>query len=550
MRPHHRRILLDNFGIGTLARAVVIVLLGWTAAAVAQPNASRQSANAEQASDESPARVLLRGGTVIDGTGKPGQTLDVLIEGERIKAVGKLDAEQADRVIDCRGLLVVPGFIDLHNHSDFPIVREATRNGRNYLTQGCTTLVTGNCGGGQVDVARYLEQLDQKGVGVNVVHLVPAGAVRNQVMGAVNRPPSDDELKQMLKLVEQGMQAGAWGMTTGLIYVPGAYADTKEITALAKVVANHGGIYASHIRGEGRTLLDAVAEAIQIGSDAKLPVHVSHFKAAGRPYWGSVRAAAQLIQRARDQGQTVTADQYPYTASSTSLAAMLLSSASREGSNEDLARRLKDPEIQPKLRREIEQHLKERVAIQIASYRAKPEWSGQMIDAIAAKEGREPAEIAEEIFRNGGAAAVSFNMSEDDVRFVMQLPWVATASDGSVKVEDGSKPHPRSYGTFTRKLGRYVLKEKVLGLEQAIRSCSGLPADILGMKDRGYIKAGLAADIAVLDPETLIDRATYKDPFLHSDGVAFVLVNGRLAIDSGKPTDVLAGKALRKPKND
>lgn len=538
------------------ADAVAAMLLGTAASALADPDSSVKStkaqssseAKAAQADAAKPARILLRGGTVIDGSGKPGEKLDVLVEGERIAQVGQLGDVKADRTIDCTGLLIVPGFIDLHNHSDSSVLGKATRNGRNYLTQGCTTLVTGNCGGGQVDVARYLKQLDEQGVGVNVVHLIPAGAVRSRAMGNVNRPPSDDELKKMLDLVEQGMQAGAWGMSTGLIYVPGAYADTKEIVSLAKVVSKHGGIYASHIRGEGTTLIDAVTEAIQIGKEANLPVHVSHFKASGRAAWGNVRVAARLIEQAREAGQVVTADQYPYTASSTSLAAMLLPSELREGTNADLAKRFKDPNLQPKLRREIEKRLTERVAIQIASYRPKPEWSGQMITAIAEKEGRSPADIGEEILSNGGASAVSFAMNEEDVRFVMQLPWVVTASDGSLKVKDGSKPHPRSYGTFPRKLGRYVIREKVMPLEQAIRSCSGLPADILGMKDRGYIKEGLAADIAVINPDTLIDHATYQEPFLHSEGVEYVLVNGQLAIDAGKPTDVLAGKALRKPK--
>lgn len=545
MRKCNWRTLLGSFvpHLGQFA-ALAALLLGIAVSAQADPNTAAKSEKDKAA----PARILLRGGTVIDGSGQPGKQLDVLVEGERIAEIGQLQNVKADRTIDCTGLLLVPGFIDLHNHSDSSVLGERTRNGRNYLTQGCTTLVTGNCGSGQVDVDRYHKRLDEQGVGVNVVHLIPAGAVRSRAMGRNNRPPNDDELKTMLDLVEKGMQAGAWGMTTGLIYVPGAYADTKEIVALAEVVSKHGGIYASHIRGEGPTLIDAVTEAILIGKEAKLPVHVSHFKASGRSAWGNVRVAARLIEQAREAGQVVTADQYPYTASSTALAAMLLPSDLREGTNDDLAKRFKDPKLQPKLRSQIEKRLTERVAIQIASYRPKPEWSGKMITEIAAKEGRSPADIGEEILSNGGASAVSFSMSEEDVRFVMQLPWVATASDGSLKVKDSSKPHPRSYGTFPRKLGRYVIREKVMPLEQAIRSCSGLPADILGMKDRGYIKEGLVADIAVINPDKLIDLATYQEPFLHSEGVDYVLVNGQVAIDAGKPTDVLAGKALRKPK--
>ncbi len=497
-----------------------------------------------------PPKLHLKGGTLYDGSGQRPFVGDLLLEGGRIVAVGTaeqpLASPEAERTIDCEGLIVTPGFIDLHNHSDFPILQAATRDGRNYLTQGCTTLVTGNCGGGQVDVRKYLQQLDEHGIGVNVVHLVPAGAVRNQVLGAINRPPADEELRQMQRLVEEGMQAGAFGMSTGLIYVPGAYADTAEIASLAAIAGKHGGIYASHIRGEGKTLLDAVTEAIEIGKQGKLPVHISHFKASGRDYWGGVRPASQLIEKAREAGQTVTADQYPYTASSTSLAAMVLSSAAREGSSKDLANRLNDEQKLPKLRQEIASSLADRVRILVASYKPRPEWSGKSIADIAATEQREPVDVVVEILRNGGAAAVSFSMNEEDVRFVMQQPWVATASDGSVKVDDGSKPHPRSYGTFTRKLGRYCLQEKVLPLEQALRSCNGLPADILGLQDRGYLRPGQAADVVVLDPKTLMDNATFEEPFLHSSGVQYAVVNGQLAVDGGKPTKALGGKALRK----
>ncbi len=496
---------------------------------------------------EEPARydVLLRGGTLLDGTGKGPQQGDVAIAGGRIVAVGRLDAQRADRVIDCTGLYVAPGFIDLHNHSDNPILQPATRDAANYLTQGCTTLVTGNCGGGKADVAEYLQTLDRNGVGVNIIHLLPHGALRSQVMGNVNRAPTDEELARMRALTAQAMRDGAWGMSTGLIYVPSAYADTDELVALAQVVAQHGGIYASHIRGEGQTLLDAVDEAIAIGRRAQLPVHIAHFKASGQPYWGSVRAAAARIEQARASGLQVTADQYPYTASSTSLSAMLLPSAEREGGREDLMRRAKDPQVAARWREHLVKTLPERGGLLIASYKPRPEWVGKLLADIAAQEQRHAADVALEIFAHGDAPAVSFNMSEDDVRFVMQLPWVATASDGAVKVDDGTRPHPRSYGTFTRKIGRYALAEKVIPIETAIRSATGLPADILRLRDRGYLRAGQFADVVVLDPQTLIDRATYEKPFEHSQGVRWVFVNGKAAVEDGKPTGVLAGRALR-----
>ncbi len=308
--------------------------------------------SAAQAADQPvDADILLRGGTIMDGSGGQPSVGDVAIRGQRIVAVGRFPTGKVGQTIDCQGLVVAPGFIDLHNHSDFPILKDATRPSVNYLTQGCTTIVTGNCGGGQLDVGKYLAQLDKLGAGVNVVHLIPAGALRNKVLGSVKRSPTGEELQDMRKLAERGMQDGAWGMSTGLIYVPGAYADTDEIAALAEVVARHGGIYASHIRGEGATLLDAVQEALEIGRRSKAPVHISHFKCMGRPYWGSVRAAAKLIEQAREKGQTVTADQYPYIASSTSLSAMLLPSADREGGKRAVQQRLKDPQQAPEAAR-------------------------------------------------------------------------------------------------------------------------------------------------------------------------------------------------------
>jgi N-acyl-D-aspartate/D-glutamate deacylase len=494
------------------------------------------------------ADVLLAGGTIYDGAGGPAAPGDVAIHGERIVAVGRFARGKIGRTIDCTGLAIAPGFIDLHNHSDFPILRKETRPGVNYLSQGCTTLVTGNCGSGQVKVAEFLAAIDKPGAGTNIVHLVPHGAVRSAVMGKAKRVPTAAELAKMEQLVEQGMKDGAWGVSTGLIYVPGVFAETDELIALSRVVARHGGIYASHIRGEGATLLDAIEEALRIGREARLSVHVSHFKASGRPYWGGVRVAARRIEEARAAGQRVTADQYPYTASSTSLEAMLLPAWAREGEAKDVLARLKDEKQLPKIRKAIEESLKTHDRLQIAAYKGKPAWAGKLLSHIAAEEKREQIDVALEILTGGGAAAVNFGMSEDDVRYVMTLPWVATASDGSVKVADDSKPHPRSYGTFTRKLGEYAVAEKVVPLQQAVRSASGLPADILGLTDRGYLRAKWIADVVVFDPKAVRDTATYEKPFEHSAGIRFVYVNGQEAIAEGKPTGALAGRALRHTK--
>ena len=268
--------------------------------------------------------LLLRGGTAFDGTGNEGKRADVAVAGGRIVAVGKLDDAQARRVVDCKGLFVAPGFIDLHTHCDRAIDKPPTRANLNYVTQGCTTVVTGNCGLGRADVDAFLDTVDRHGAGTNVIHLAPHGSIRLSVMGDANREPTSDELARMKHSLDSAMRAGAWGISSGLIYVPGIFAETDEIVEMAKVAAAHGGIYATHMRNEGGALLDGVREAIEIGRQAGIPVHVSHFKVRGVPNWGNVRKAAQLIAETREAGLAVTADQYPYTATSTSLAATLL----------------------------------------------------------------------------------------------------------------------------------------------------------------------------------------------------------------------------------
>jgi N-acyl-D-amino-acid deacylase len=490
--------------------------------------------------------VLLQGATIYDGSGEKPYFGDVAIRNGRIAFVGKTpDGAVIGQTIECGGLAVAPGFIDLHNHSDSPIVSPATRANVNYLTQGCTSIVTGNCGFGPVEVAAYLEKIDAAGAGTNVLHLLPHGDLRDKVLGKAAREPSAKELAQMKKLAEQAMRDGAWGMSTGLIYVPGTYAKTDEIIAVAKVVGRHGGIYASHIRNEGVQLLSAVEEALQIGREAELPVHVSHFKASGRDAWGTLHVAAELIEKDRAAGRHVTADQYPYTASSTSLEATLLPAWCREGGRKEIVRRLLDPPTRAKIHKSVEKELAGKVRIQIAGYGPRQDWVGKSIDQIAALEKRPEVDIVLEMEQNGGARVVNFGMHEDDMRMAMKLPWVATASDGSAKIPDADRPHPRSFGTFTRKLGVYAAKENVVSLEQAVRSSSGLPADILGLEDRGYLKPGQAADVVVFDPKQIADRATYDKPYEYSQGVRYVFVNGVPAISDGAPTGALAGKALR-----
>ena len=495
------------------------------------------------------ADVVIRGATLYDGGSNPGVAGDLAIKGERIVGVGKFTVAGKPRIIDGKGLIVAPGFIDLHTHSDVPLTQTKTGANLCYLFQGVTTVVTGNCGMGPVDVDTYFKKLEKNTIGSNVIHQLPHNDIRAQVMKNANRVPTDDELTRMEALVDKGMRDGAWGLSTGLIYNPGTYAKTEEVIALAKVAAKHGGFYASHIRDEGAGVLAATDEAIRIGREAKLPVHISHMKVSNRQLWGKSSDSIALVEKARKEGLTVTADQYPYVASSTSLSAIVVPPKFRDGTTKEYLARYDDSEMGPKIRKAIEGSLDGRAggeAIRIARYTPKKEWQGKSLAAIAAKEQKNVVDLVVEIEKNGGAAVVNFSMHEDDVRLIMKQPWVATASDGSSQdIAADSVPHPRSYGCFPRKIGYYALVEKAIPLEHAIHSASGLPADILKLPERGYLKAGYYADVVVFDPETFRDTATFDKPHQYATGVKYLFVNGKVEIDDGKYTEVRAGKALR-----
>ncbi len=382
-----------------------------------------------------------------------------------------------------------------------------------------------------------------------MAHLLPQGDLRGQVMESERRPATAEEMQQMLDLAEKAMQDGAWGMSSGLIYVPSSYADTSELAEIAKVVGRHGGIYASHIRNEGTQLLDAVTEALDIGRRANLPVHISHFKSSGQDSWGLVRTAVEVIKEARAVGQTVTADQYPYTASSTSLSATCIPAWARAGGREKMLERIEtegdeSQQILDAIRRKLE-ITDNGHRLQISLFKPRPDWSGLRLDDIAREAGLTTLELLLKIEREGGASIVNHSINESDVRFVMQQPWVATASDGSSRIPSHEIPHPRSYGTFPRKIGYYAVTENAVDFNQAVRSCCGLPADILGLKDRGYLKVGYAADIAVWSATELIDTATFERPHSYSRGVRYLFVNGTPAIYDSHLTGALAGQALR-----
>lgn len=493
--------------------------------------------------------VVIQNVTIHDGSGKAGFKGDVAIAGERIVAVGTFALVGKPKTIDGTGLIAAPGFIDLHTHCDAGVVAEdGLRINRCYLMQGCTLVITGNCGSGPTDVKKYFETMDKNGVGTNVIHQVPHNSVRRKVMGNDNREPTADESKKMEEIVDQQMKDGCWGLSTGLIYTPGTYAKTEEIIALAKIAAKHDGFYASHIRNEGENHLDALNEIIRIGREAKLPVHISHIKCSGRNVWGNSGQAIALIEKARMDGLVVTADQYPYIASSTSLAATVIPTRFRDGTEKEYLARLDDPERGPQIRKAVESAMKSRLggkSIQIARYRPNPKWQGMNIAQIAEQEKKDPTDIIMEIERKGGAQIVNFGMSEDDVRIYMKQAWVTTASDGGTQSPGDTVPHPRSYGTFPRKIGRYAIDDGIVTLEQSIRSASGLPADVLRLTDRGYLKPGFFADVVIFDPKTFRDTATFEKPHQYATGVRHLFVNGTTVIDDGKFLEVYAGKALR-----
>ncbi len=494
------------------------------------------------------ADLVLRGGTLYDGSGAEPVVGDLAVKSDRIVAIGNFETSRVALELDCRGLIVAPGFIDLHNHSDGQVVDRLMRANVNYLMQGCTTIITGNCGAGPIEVADYYLKIDAAGAGTNVGHLLPHGNLREAVMGSVQRPATPEELVKMKDLAGKAMQEGAWGMSTGLIYVPSSFADTAELVEISKVVAGSGGFYASHLRHEGVQLLVAVNEALDIGRQAKIPVHISHFKSSGRDAWSLVRRAAVQIEEARQNGTLVTADQYPYIASSTSLDATVIPTWARAGGQKELVARLDNPEQAARIREAIGESLKKGdggARLKIARYAPKPQWAGKSIAEIATAEQISPVEVVVEITRGGGAAIVNFSMSEDDVRYVMTLPWVATASDGRAYLPGGDRPHPRSYGTFSRKIGYYAIHEKTLELAQAVRSCTGLPAEILHLPDRGLLRLNHFADLVIFDQQEIGDRATYDDPHQYSRGIKYVYVNGQPAVWQGTPTGTLAGKALR-----
>lgn len=527
--------------------------------------------------------TIIRGGRVFDGAGNPWRRVDIGLQGDTIAYIGDLAGVRAERVIDADGLAVAPGFIDIHTHSDTPLLVDGS--GQSHLQQGVTTNVVGNCGVSAAPISRdmaqgdasrlfarvgaewrsmhdYLALLEERGLSLNVAALVGQGNVREAVMGYTEGPASAEQLAAMCALVQEAMEAGCVGLSSGLIYTPGCYADTDELVELAKVAAAYGGAYFSHIRGENDAVIEAVAEAIEIGRQAGAPVQIAHLKVMGEHMWGTSQQLLQMIENARQSGLDVTFDQYPYTASACGLSTVLPPWA-HAGGNESLRQRLRDAETRARIQHDILHGVDGWISIHKGVGWEKIIITGCYFDHSL--DGKSVAEIARMWDVDGFTACfrlleqadrridiIYFTIGDEDLQRIMQSPYMMVGSDSSAVSREEAlqrgKPHPRTFGTFARVLGHYVREKQVISLAEAIRKMTSAPAQRLGLSDRGLLWPGFKADIVVFDPEQIADQGTYTDPAQYATGVKVVLVNGRVTVWEGQHTGVQAGQVLRRRK--
>jgi N-acyl-D-aspartate/D-glutamate deacylase len=494
---------------------------------------------------------LIRGARFLDGAGNPWRYADVAITGDRIAAVGDLSEDSAETEIEATGLYVAPGFIDVHTHLGPGLASEDLSPAYPQLAEGITTVFVNPDGGGPTDLFAQRARLLEHGLGVNVAQFVAHGSIRSTVIGSEARAPTSDELDQMRALVREGMEAGAFGLSSGLYYSPGIFAETEEVIELAKVAAEYGGTYQSHIRDEADYnvgVVAAVDEVIRIAREAELPGIVTHIKALGPRVWGYSNALVRRIQRARDDGVQVFADQYPYEASGTSITGALVPRWAQDGGRSALLARLDSADTRARIREDIIANLDRRGGasrLQFQRHATDHAIEGRTLQDVADERGLHPSDQAMELLQTGGAGLVSFNMHDDDIATLMQQPWTMTCSDGSITQMGEGVPHPRWYGTFPRKIRKYVIEEGVIDLPTAIRSMTSLSAAVMGLPDRGLLVPGAVADIVVFDFERVRDKATYTDPHQLSEGMVYVLVNGEFAVDEGEFTDVMSGTVLR-----
>jgi dihydroorotase/N-acyl-D-amino-acid deacylase len=507
------------------------------------------------AGQNQPYDLLLRNGRIIDGTGSPWYRGDIAIRGDTIVQIAPSITEPATRVIDLGGQVSVPGFIDIHTHSRRGIFDVPTAD--NYIRQGVTTVMEGPDGSSPVPLAPFLARLDALPKSINIGSFIGQGSVRSAVIGDVDRKPTAEDLDKMRALVEQGMKDGAFGLSTGLFYVPGTFTPTEEVIELAKVAARYGGMHESHMRDEAAGVVDSVKETIAIGERGGLPTHVSHHKIIGVGNWGRSVDTLRLIDEARARGVDVTIDQYPYTASSTSIQAALLPAWALEGGRQEILKRLKDATLRAKIKSESVRLIRtergggdpKNVVI------ARCEWdaslAGKSLADVARLRGMEPtienaAEAVLWIVEQGGCQGIFHAISEDDLVRILRHPATMIGSDGEIPIFGRANPHPRSYGTFARVLAVYVREKNTITLEEAVRKMSGFPAQRLGLLDRGILRPGMKADIAVFDPAKVRDTATFDKPHAYAEGFSYVIVNGQIVFEGGAMTKARPGKVLYK----
>jgi len=495
-------------------------------------------------------------GKIVAGDGNPWYTADIGIKNEKIVYIGDINKTHARKVIDAADLYVCPGFIDIHNHSDRTIAKIPTAD--NYLLQGVTTVLGGNCGGYQFPVSEQFRKLKKSGIAINFCTLIGHNTIREKVMGLKMSAPGKEEIEKMKQLVDQEMKSGAIGLSTGLAYMPGRYAETDELIELAGVIGKYGGMYASHIRNQGKNITESIEEAIEIGERNNIRVEISHIKLCIEPNWDKPEVITSPVEKARERGVEVFTDQYPYNATSSGFSSSF-PAWSLEGGNDQLKKRLKDKQSYKKIKQYIiekrltsQKGIDKLATIYIGNYEEQSDWEGKNLREILISQNKKPtisngADLIIDIQKNGGASCVFFQMQEKDTENLLNLDFNMVASDGAVTEYGKGIPHCRNYGSFPRIIRKYVQERKIFDLPEAVRKMTSLPAQVIRLNKRGLIKEEMYADLIVFDLENINDTATYSNPHNYPEGINYVIVNGVVAAENGVPTGLFPGKVLYGP---